>query len=108
MAARRPPKFSQALAAALYVDSGVRAMERGIVSSGRDPLTGKNRRPKLELVRLTIPRRVYTDRHMDVVADSVRHLYEHRDEIRGLEMAYEPPALRFFTARFAEAAKVRT
>lgn len=91
---------AQALAAALYVDSGVRAMERGIVSSGRDPLTGQNRRPKLELVRLTIPRRVYTDRHMDVVADSVRHLYEHREEIGGLELTYEPPALRFFTARF--------
>jgi len=91
---------AQALAAALYVDSGVRAMERGIVSSGRDPLTGQNRRPKLELVRLTIPRRVYTDRHMDVVADSVRHLYEHRQEISGLELTYEPPTLRFFTARF--------
>ena len=72
----------------------------GIVSSGRDPNTGLNRKPKLELVRLTIPRRVYTDRHMDVVAYSVKHLYEHRDEIRGLEMVYEPPTLRFFTARF--------
>ena len=91
---------AQALAAALYVDSGVRSMERGIVSSGRDPNTGLNRKPKLELVRLTIPRRVYTDRHMDVVAYSVKHLYEHRDEIRGLEMVYEPPTLRFFTARF--------
>ncbi|HLN62880.1 MAG TPA: tyrosine phenol-lyase [Symbiobacteriaceae bacterium] len=91
---------AQALAAALYVDSGVRSMERGIVSSGRDPNTGLNRKPKLELVRLTIPRRVYTDRHMDVVAYSVKHLYEHRNEIRGLEMVYEPPTLRFFTARF--------
>jgi len=102
---------AQALAAALYVDSGVRAMERGNVSSGRDQATGKNRRPKLELVRLTIPRRVYTDRHMDVVADSVRHLYEHREEIPGLEMVYEPPTLRFFTARFAPvktACQVRT
>src|SRR6185369_9081803 len=80
---------AQALAAALYVDSGVRAMERGNVSSGRDPLTGQNRNPKLELVRLTIPRRVYTDRHMDVVADSVRHLFEHREEIGGLEIVYE-------------------
>jgi tyrosine phenol-lyase len=92
---------AQALAAALYVDSGVRSMERGIVSSGRDPQTGKNRRPKLELVRLTIPRRVYTDRHMDVVAYSVKHLYERRAEISGLDMVYEPPTLRFFTARFA-------
>ncbi|WP_374712619.1 tyrosine phenol-lyase [Symbiobacterium terraclitae] len=91
---------AQALAAALYVDSGVRAMERGIVSAGRDPKTGENRYPKLELVRLTIPRRVYTDRHMDVVAYSVKHLWQHRDSIPGLRMVYEPPTLRFFTARF--------
>jgi tyrosine phenol-lyase len=91
---------AQALAAALYVDSGVRAMERGIVSAGRDPETGRNRRPSLELVRLTIPRRVYTDRHMDVVAYSVKHLYESAEEICGMKMVYEPPALRFFTARF--------
>lgn len=91
---------AQAIAAALYEDSGVRSMERGIVSAGRDPLTFRNRTPKLELVRLTIPRRVYTDRHMDVVAESVIRLYEHRDRIKGLRMVYEPPSLRFFTARF--------
>jgi len=75
-------------------------MERGIISAGRDPETGENRHPKLELVRLTIPRRVYTDRHMDVVAWSVINLFQHRQEIRGLKFAYEPPTLRFFTARF--------
>jgi len=91
---------AQALAAALYLDSGVRAMERGIVSAGRDPLTGMNRRASLELVRLTIPRRVYTDRHMDVVAWSVKSLFERRASIPGLSMTYEPPTLRFFTARF--------
>jgi tyrosine phenol-lyase len=91
---------AQALAAALYIDSGVRAMERGVVSAGRDPQSGKNRKPSLELVRLTIPRRVYSDRHMDVVAWSVNELYRHRDEIAGLKMTYEPPTLRFFTARF--------
>ncbi len=91
---------AQALAAALYVDSGVRAMERGIVSAGRDPETGKNRRPSLELVRLTIPRRVYSDRHMDVVAYSVKHLHRNAEAIGGMTMVYEPPALRFFTARF--------
>jgi tyrosine phenol-lyase len=91
---------AQTLAAALYVEGGVRAMERGIVSSGRDPLTGENRRPKLELVRLTIPRRVYTDRHMDVVAWSVTELFNSAESIRGLSLVYEPPALRFFTARF--------
>ena len=91
---------AQSLAGHLYVDSGVRSMERGIVSAGRDPSTGANRTPKLELVRLTIPRRVYTSRHMDVVADSVIELFEHRHDIRGLRMVYEPPSLRFFTARF--------
>ena len=54
----------------------------------------------LELVRLTLPRRVYTDRHMDVVAYSVKKLYAERDSIQGLKMVYEPPTLRFFTARF--------
>lgn len=91
---------AQALAAQLYLDSGVRSMERGIVSAGRDPNTGRNRVPKLELVRLTIPRRVYTDRHLNVVAESVIALYGRRDQVRGLRMVYEPPTLRFFTARF--------
>jgi tyrosine phenol-lyase len=93
---------AQALAAALYVDSGVRAMERGIVSAGRDPKTGENNRPKLELVRLTIPRRVYTNLHMDVVAESCIELFENRHRINGLTMTYEPESLRFFQARFEE------
>jgi tyrosine phenol-lyase len=92
---------AQALTAAIYVDSGVRGMERGIVSAGRDPVTGANRHPRLELVRLTIPRRVYTQSHMDVVAESVIEVYEHRDTISGLEFVYEPDDLRFFQARFA-------
>ena len=91
---------AQALAAELYLDSGLRAMERGNVSSGRDPKTGLNRRPRLELVRLTIPRRVYTQAHMDVVAESVAEVYDRRDAIQGLTMVYEPPQLRFFQARF--------
>lgn len=91
---------AQALAAAIYVDSGVRAMERGNVSAGRDPETGGNRRPNLELVRLTIPRRVYTQAHMDVVAESVAGLYARRAAIPGLRMVYEPEYLRFFQARF--------
>jgi len=91
---------AQALAAALYLESGVRAMERGNVSAGRDPVTGENRRPRLELVRLTVPRRVYTQAHMDVVAESVAEVYEQRDTIQGLSMVYEPKDLRFFQARF--------
>jgi len=91
---------AQALAAELYLEGGVRSMERGIVSAGRNSATGRNNAPKLELVRLTIPRRVYTDRHMDVVAASVIALFARRDQIRGLTKVYEPPTLRFFTARF--------
>ena len=91
---------AQALTAYLYVDSGVRSMERGIVSAGRDPKTGENRVPRLELVRLTIPRRVYTQAHMDVVAESVLAVYEEREQARGLVLTYEPKYLRFFQARF--------
>lgn len=98
---------SQALAAALYVDSGVRAMERGAVSAGRDSRTGENLFPKLELVRLTIPRRVYTQAHMDVVAESVIELYRTRDKINGLRFTYEPKTLRFFQARFEPASGKR-
>ncbi len=90
---------AQALAAALYLDSGVRTMERGAVSAGRDE-NGVERRPRLELVRLTIPRRVYTQAHMDVTAESVYCVYEERERIRGLRMVYEPKLLRFFQARF--------
>ncbi len=91
---------AQALAAALYVESGVRAMERGTVSSGRDPDTGENIIPKLELVRLTIPRRVYTQAHMDVTAESVIALHEEPQRVVGLRFTHEPRYLRFFQARF--------
>jgi tyrosine phenol-lyase len=91
---------AQTLAAELYLESGVRAMERGIVSAGRDPLTGENHRPKLELVRLTIPRRVYTQAHMDVTAESVAAVHDARETVRGLRMVHEPKYLRFFQARF--------
>jgi tyrosine phenol-lyase len=91
---------AQALAAALYVDSGVRSMERGAVSAGRDPATGENRYPNLELVRLTIPRRVYTQAHMDVTAESVTHLFANPERVRGLKITYEPSYLRFFQCRF--------
>ena len=82
------------------MDSGVRSMERGIVSAGRDVKTGENHKPKLETVRLTIPRRVYTYRHMDVVANSVIELFKNKEEIRPLKFTYEPKQLRFFTAKF--------
>ncbi|NLE46028.1 MAG: tyrosine phenol-lyase [Chloroflexi bacterium] len=91
---------AQTLTAELYLDSGVRGMERGIVSAGRDPATGAHRYPALELTRLAIPRRVYTQAHMDVVAESVKAVYDARGATRGLKMVYEPRYLRFFQARF--------
>lgn len=92
---------AQTLAAELYLDSGVRSMERGIVSAGRDPATGEHHHPALELTRLTLPRRVYTQAHMDVVAESVKAVHDARNRARGLRMTYEPRYLRFFQARFA-------
>ncbi len=92
---------SQALCAALYVESGVRAMERGNVSKGRGH-DGKNCRPKLELVRLTLPRRAYTNAHMDFIADCIIDMYKKRETIKGLRFVYEPAMLRFFQARFEE------
>jgi tyrosine phenol-lyase len=91
---------AQTLAAELYLESGVRGMERGIVSAGRDPRTGEHYHPKLELTRLAIPRRVYTQAHMDIVAEAVQASYAQRDSAKGLVMTYEPHYLRFFQARF--------
>lgn len=91
---------AQSLAAEIYIDSGVRTMERGIVSAGRNKDTGEHYYPELELVRLTIPRRVYTQAHMDVVAESVEEVFTNRKKIKGLKIVYEPKYLRFFQARF--------
>jgi len=93
---------AQALAAALYVESGIRSMERGIVSAGRNKDTGENYKPSLELVRLTIPRRVYTQAHMDVTAESVVSVMKNAHKVKGLEFTYEPEVLRFFQGRFKE------
>lgn len=90
---------AQALAAEIYIDSGVRTMERGIVSAGRNS-QGEHHYPKLELVRFTIPRRVYTQAHMDVIAESAANVLARRKRIKGLRMVYEPKYLRFFQARF--------
>jgi len=90
---------AQTLAAEIYLDSGVRTMERGVVSAGRKA-NGENYYPKLELVRFTIPRRVYTQAHMDVIAESAARVFEKRNKIKGLKMIYEPKYLRFFQAKF--------
>jgi tyrosine phenol-lyase len=87
---------AQALAAAIYLAGGVRTMERGIVSGqhGNEPYDG------LELVRLTLPRRVYTQEHLEYVAAVVADLYRHAASVPGLRMTYAPEQLRFFQARF--------
>ncbi len=90
---------AQTLAAEIYLDSGVRTMERGVVSAGRKA-NGENYYPKLELVRFTIPRRVYTQAHMDVIAESAARVYDRRNKINGMKMVYEPKYLRFFQAKF--------
>lgn len=91
---------AQTLAAEIYLDSGVRTMERGIVSAGRNKDTGDHYYPKLELVRITFPRRVYTQAHCDVTIESIVETYENRNNIKGMEMVYEPKYLRFFQAKF--------
>lgn len=90
---------AQRLCGEIYLESGVRSMERGIVSAGRDE-KGDNYRPNLELVRLTLPRRVYTQSHLDVVSEGVARVCRRAREIGGLQMIYEPKNLRFFQARF--------
>jgi tyrosine phenol-lyase len=91
---------AQTLAAEIYLESGVRTMERGVVSAGRNKETGEHNYPKLELVRVTVPRRVYTQAHMDVVAESIEEVFNNREHVKGLKMVYEPEYLRFFQARF--------
>jgi len=89
-----------ALTGELYLEAGVRTVEVGAVLAGRDPATGENVYPELDMVRLAIPRRVYTDRHLDVVAEAAARVLARRDQVRGVRFTYEPPLLRHFTARF--------
>ncbi len=92
---------AQALTVALYLEGGVRGVEIGGVMFGRtDAATGEPVWPALELVRLAIPRRVYTNAHMEYVAEVIEGLHRERDGVRGLRMLYGAPVLRHFTARF--------
>ena len=98
------PAFpGQALAVALYRDFGIRGVEIGTLMFGKkDPLTGRTIHPELEMVRLAVPRRVYTNMQITYVAESITELYRRRELIHGLRLIYEAPTLRHFTARFAE------
>ena len=89
---------AQTLGCELYLEAGIRGVEIGSILADRDPETKENRYPKLELLRLAIPRRVYTDNHIRVVAAAVRNIYERREEITsGYRIAWEAPILRHFT-----------
>jgi tryptophanase len=89
----------QALAVALYLEGGIRGCEIGTVMFGRRP-DGSEQPAAMDLVRLAIPRRTYTQSHVDYVIEVCRHIAERSGELRGLRIAWEPPALRHFTARF--------
>jgi tryptophanase len=90
---------AQSVTNALYIETGVRAVEIGSFLLGRNPDTHENLESPLELMRLTIPRRTYTYRHLDVVADGVIEVFKHRNDLKGLTFEYEPPMLRHFTAK---------
>jgi tryptophanase len=90
--------IAQTLAVELYIEGGVRGVEIGTLLADRDPETGINRYPELELMRLTIPRRVYTNNHIDYVAAALINVYDRRDKItKGFRIVKEAPILRHFT-----------
>ena len=96
-----PDEFpAQTLACELYLAGGVRGVEIGSSMAGRDPATGANRHPPLELVRLAVPRRVYTARQLEHAADAAEQVLGEAESVRGLRITYEAPVLRHFTARF--------
>jgi len=90
---------AQAVSNAVYIEAGVRPVEIGSFLMGRDPDTRENLESPLELMRLTIPRRTYTYKHLDVVAEATIEFYKNRMSLKGLEFEYEPPVLRHFTAK---------
>lgn len=92
---------AQSFTNALYIESGVRAVEIGSFLMGRDPDTLENIQSSLEFMRLTLPRRTYTYKHLDHVAEGVIQVFRNRKQLKGLRLTYEPPVLRHFTAKLA-------
>ena len=107
---RHVPKeqfIAQTLGIELYLEAGIRAVEIGALLADRDPVTRENRYPDLELLRLAIPRRTYTNNHMDVIAAALKNVYDRRDSItKGYSIAYEEPIMRHFTVEL-EPAEIR-
>lgn len=99
---------AQSLTVALYRDYGIRGVEIGTLMFGKKDPEGRMIHPKLEMVRLAIPRRVYTNMQITYVAESIIELYQRRELIHGLALTYEAPVLRHFTARLAERQTVTT
>ena len=92
---------AQALAVEIYIVGGIRGVEIGTVLADRDPVTRENRYPELEMVRLAIPRRVYTNNHMDYIAVALKNIYDTREEAKsGYTIVEEAPIMRHFTAKF--------
>ena len=93
---------AQTLAVEAYIEGGIRGVEIGALMADRDPVTRENRYPKLEMVRLAIPRRVYSDNHLNYVAATLRNVYERRDMIKkGVTITSEAPIMRHFTIKLA-------
>lgn len=89
------------MACELYLEAGIRSVEIGSVMFGKvEPDGGEYTPAEMELVRLAIPRRVYTQSHVDYVVEAIISVFERRDEIRGLKMTWQAPYLRHFTAKF--------
>ena len=92
---------AQTLAVQLYLEAGVRGVEIGALMADRDPVTRENRYPKLEFLRLAIPRRVYTNNHMDLVAAALKNIYDRRNNVtKGLKILKEARIMRHFTVEF--------
>jgi tryptophanase len=91
----------QALTAAMYLEGGIRGVEIGsVMFAHKDPASGEMIHPKLELVRLALPRRVYTQSHLDYVVETLKEIWKKRESYRGYRITYAPELLRHFTARF--------